>query len=68
MHLYFCINQHTILDNSEIYVLQAFDSFNNEFDYFLNAMNYTYIYEIRQALYDPREDNFADFCNLESTR
>jgi hypothetical protein len=31
-------------------------------------MEYSYYYEISQADYDPAEDNYEIFCNLESTR
>ena len=46
----------------------AWQSWNNEFSYFLNEMEYSYYYEISQADYDPSEDDYETFCNLDSTR
>jgi len=46
----------------------AWLSWNNEFGYFLDRMEYSYYYEITQADYDPSEDDYEIFCNLESTR
>ena len=47
---------------------EAWRSWNNEFSYFMNEMDYSYYYEITQAAYDPSEDNYEDFLNFESTR
>ena len=53
------------------YLIVRYDawlSWNNEFGYFLDRMEYSYYYEITQADYDPSEDDYEIFCNLESTR
>jgi len=46
----------------------AWHSWNNEFSYFLNKMDYSYVYEITQSKIDPNEDDYMTFCNLESSR
>jgi len=46
----------------------AWQSWNEEFSYFLTEMDYSYYYEITQAEYDPTEDDYETFCNMESTR
>jgi len=48
--------------------VDAWDSWNTEFGYFLDTMEYSYYYEISQADYDPAEDNYEIFCNAEKTR
>jgi hypothetical protein len=48
--------------------VEAWSSWNDEFGYFLDTMEYSYYYEISQADYDPAEDNYEIFCNAESTR
>ena len=46
----------------------AWEAWNSEFGYFLDRMDYSYYYEITQSDYDPSEDDYEDFCNLQSTR
>jgi len=46
----------------------AWQSWNQEFSYFLDRMEYSYYYEITQAEYDPTEEDYETFCNLASTR
>jgi len=46
----------------------AWQAWNSEFGYFLDRMDYSYYYEITQSDYDPAEDDYEDFCNLQSTR
>ena len=48
--------------------IEAFYGWNNELGYVMNAMDYEYIYELRQSEYDPTEDDYEDFCNMASTR
>jgi len=55
-----------LIDTQQWY--EAWRSWNNEFSYFMNEMDYSYYYEITQAAYDPSEDNYEDFLNFESTR
>jgi len=55
-----------LIDEKQWY--PAWQSWNNEFGYFLDDMAYSYYYEISQAIYDPSEDNYEDFLNLQSTR
>jgi len=56
----------SLIDQEDWY--SAWQSWNNEFSYFLNEMEYSYYYEISQADYDPSEDDYETFCNLDSTR
>merc|ERR1719516_580428 len=46
----------------------AWESWSIEFDYFLTRMGCDYYYNIAECPYLPVEDNYEDFCNLESTR
>ena len=46
----------------------AWLSWNNEFGTMLGYMDCDYYYNIQQCDLDPTEDNYEDFCNLESTR
>jgi len=46
----------------------AWESWSIEFDYFLTRMGCDYYYNIAECPYIPSEDNYEDFCNLESTR
>ena len=46
----------------------AWLSWNTEFDTMLTYMGCDYYYNIQQCDLDPTEDNYEDFCNLESTR
>jgi len=59
-------NTQLLIDNGQW--TEAWASWNNEFGYFLDTMEYSYYYEISQADYDPAEDNYEIFCNAESTR
>jgi len=56
----------TLIDSQEWY--GAWESWNNEFGYFLDQMDYSYYYEITQSDYDPTEDDYETFCNLQTTR
>ena len=46
----------------------AWLSWNTEFDTMLTYMGCDYYYNIQQCETDPTEDNYEDFCNLETTR
>ena len=51
-----------------MFSLGAFYSWNSEFGYMLNTMACPYYYNIAQCEFDPAEDNYAEFLNLESSR
>jgi len=55
-----------LIDGGNLY--QAWQSWNNEFGYFLTKMDCGYYYNIAICDFDPAEDNYEDFCNLPSTR
>jgi len=55
-----------LIDAGNLY--EAWQSWNNEFGYFLNKMDCGYYYNIAICDFDPAEDNYEDFCNLASTR
>ena len=50
------------------YMYEAWEWWNNEFGYFLNKMDCGYYYNIAICDFDPAEDNYEEFCNMESTR
>ena len=47
---------------------EAWESWNNEFGYFLDKMGCPYYYNIAICDFDPAEDNYEDFLNWESSR
>jgi len=55
-----------LIDEGEFYM--AWLSWNTEFDTMLTYMGCDYYYNIQQCETDPTEDNYEDFCNLETTR
>jgi len=55
-----------LIDAGNLY--EAWQSWNNEFGYFLTKMDCGYYYNIAICDFDPAEDNYEDFCNLASTR
>merc|ERR1711885_42574 len=55
-----------LIDEGQFY--NAWLSWNDEFNTMLNYMGCPYYYNIMQCDFDPAEDNYEDFCNLESTR
>jgi len=55
-----------LIDLGQYY--DAWESWSIEFDYFLTRMGCEYYYNIAECPYIPSEDNYEDFCNLESTR
>jgi len=55
-----------LIDAGQMY--EAWESWNNEFGYFLNKMDCGYYYNIAICDFDPAEDNYEEFCNMESTR
>jgi len=60
-------------ENTQSYIrrgqmYEAFNSWNTEFSYFLNKMDCGYYYNIALCDFDPVEDNYEDFLNLQSTR
>merc|ERR1712223_1316594 len=66
----YCIAQEQttqdLIDAGNLY--EAWQSWNNEFGYFLTKMDCGYYYNIAICDFDPAEDNYEDFCNLASTR
>jgi len=56
----------TLIDDGQY--TAAWQSWNVEFDYVLTNMGCDYYYNIALCDFDPKEDNYEDFCNLESTR
>jgi len=59
-------NTQDLINGGQLY--EAWQSWNNEFGYFLNKMDCGYYYNIAICDFDPAEDNYEDFCNLASTR
>jgi len=59
-------NTQHYIDAGSLY--EAWQSWNNEFGYFLTKMDCGYYYNIAICDFDPAEDNYEDFCNLASTR
>merc|ERR1711973_543604 len=59
-------NTQHYIDAGNLY--EAWQSWNNEFGYFLTKMDCGYYYNIAICDFDPAEDNYEDFCNLASTR
>jgi len=55
-----------LIDEGQFY--NAWLSWNDEFNTMLNYMGCPYYYNIMQCDFDPAEDNYEDFCNMESTR
>jgi len=55
-----------LIDLGQYY--EAWQSWNQEFNYFLTRMNCNYYYNIAECPNIPSENNYEDFCNLESTR
>merc|ERR1712121_570220 len=55
-----------LIDAGQFY--EAWLSWNNEFGTMLDYMGCPYYYNIEICEFDPTEDNYEDFCNLESTR
>merc|ERR1712203_1284317 len=51
-----------LIDAGNLY--EAWQSWNNEFGYFLTKMDCGYYYNIAICDFDPAEDNYEDFCNL----
>merc|ERR1712055_915491 len=66
----YCLSQEQttqdLINGGNLY--EAWQSWNNEFGYFLNKMDCGYYYNIAICDFDPAEDNYEDFCNLPSTR
>jgi len=56
----------TLIDQGKFY--DAWISWNTEFSYFLNNMDCGYYYNIAFCDFDPAEDNYVDFLNMESSR
>jgi len=59
-------NTQSLIDGGQLY--DAWQSWNQEFGYFLNKMGCPYYYNIAICNFDPAEDNYEDFCNWPSTR
>ena len=55
-----------LIDAGQMY--EAWESWNNEFGYFLNKMDCGYYYNIAICDFHAAEDNYEEFCNMESTR
>jgi len=55
-----------LIDAGQFY--EAWLSWNNEFGTMLDYMGCPYYYNIAICEFDPTEDNYEDFCNLDSTR
>jgi len=56
----------SLIDRGEYY--NAWQSWNIEFSYFLTNMGCDYYYNIAECPLIPSEDNYDEFCNMESTR
>ena len=55
-----------LIDAGQMY--EAWESWNNEVGYFLNKMDCGHYYNIAICDFDRAEDNYEEFCNMESTR
>jgi len=56
----------SLINQGQFY--EAWQSWNIEFDFFLTNMDCGYYYNIALCDFDPAEDNYEDFLNMDSSR
>jgi len=56
----------SLINEGQFY--EAWQSWNIEFDFFLTNMDCGYYYNIALCDFDPAEDNYEDFLNMDSSR